>query len=171
MPVTITLDMNDTYTKKTLKVENESLVKTIFPNYEDCGITEKQYNSLLKVASLSGKRDVLEISDLGMLHMAESSKKGNLEYVEASIGKSLLGALVGDGWVYGDKVIVRGLDKKMTLGQAEEYFGLPKGALRFNYINPRTDYRNQLCPNGTITFLAEDFPGGKEVVKQFCKIR
>ena len=34
MPVTITLDMNDTYTQKTLEVENKSLVKTIFPNYE-----------------------------------------------------------------------------------------------------------------------------------------
>lgn len=169
MPITVTLDMNDTYTKKTLKADNAESIKSIFPNYEEYGVSENEFSFLKRIASLSGDKDILESQDLALLHMGESMKKGNLEYEKASIGKTLCYAALGDGWNYGDRVIVSGLDPKMTLGEAEKYFGLPDGALKFNYTDKKSNYKNQLCANGSVTIMADDFPGGKEYAKVFCE--
>ena len=169
MPITVTLDINGTYTQKTLKVENPNLIKSIFPNYEDYGVSENEFKWLEKLAKLTGDNTILENSDLATMHMCESMKQGKLEYEKANLGKALLGTLVGDGWIYEDKVTISGLNPEMTLGEAEKYFGLRDGALKFNYINPRTDYKQQRCAKGTITLLADDFPGGKKYAKAFCE--
>ena len=169
-PITVKLDIvTDDYRQETLKVDNVETLNSIFPDYESYGVTEKEFSLLKKIAKLSGDSEILENSDLAIMHMAESMKKGNLEYEKANVGKALFGALVGEGWIYEDKVTISGLNPEMTLGEAEKYFGLRDGALKFNYTNPRTDYKQQRCAEGTITLLADDFPGGKEYAKVFCE--
>ena len=163
----ITLNFSD---KKnvigTIQVENESVIKNIFPDYKNQTVTSVQFDQLQKIASNAGKSDVLESADItrGKNKLKTEIIKGNARFDSGVLNFLVGGTFKGD--IYVD------IPQGTPMSTIKQMYNLPDGALS-NYCQKAG------CPGGNkdefetianqVWFSAEDFAKGNNMTIEEVK--
>ena len=166
MPTEVTLSIVDSKNQhvasKTIKVENESVLKTIMPDYAK-GVTAAEYTTLCLTA-LTNKNDVLENVDIGLSRLKSSIKSGNADYDTMNILNPLDWLTVAgqaiDKQKIGDQITITNLPSSIkTLGDAKRYYNLPDGALRHMWTSSGhiSNFDNEPIPADCIYFNARSY--------------
>ena len=142
------------------------MINNIFPNFDVNNISQMQFEQLQKIASNSGKADVLEYADISS---GENKLKSDIIKGEASFQNGVINFLLG-GNLKGD--IFVSVPKGTTMADIKEMYNLPDGALS-NYC------KQAGCPGGNkdsfetiadqVWFSAEAFAKGNNMTLEDVK--
>lgn len=159
--VTLTIYFSDLQDSGgTIKVENENLIKEIFPDFENNILTTDQFNRLKSICQIDGAADTLEAVDISS---GKNRLKSDIIQGKADLSGGVLNVLKG-GTYKGD--IYVSVPKGTSMSEIKRMYNLPDGALR-NYCRhagaPGGDFDTFKTIADEVWFSAEDFARGNNM--------
>ncbi len=160
MPTDVKLTFSDIKNASgTIRVENESVIRNVLPEYKNKSVTSSEFKLLQRMAAVSGDELTLEQSDVrGINALNKKIEKG-----EAQISGGLLNLIQGGTWK-GDIYI--SIPKGTSMGAIKAMFNLPDGSLR-DYCrvagSPGGNMDTFTTISNQVWFSAENFAKGNNM--------